>query len=169
MAQFQPCFNYLMTFEDPHRTYGIFPDAGGYAISGINSAAWPTEYQAIAAMQPADRPSSVSTFYAIHFYNPLQIGGIDSQDVADRVMDMCVNAGGATGIKCLQRAANACGCTVAEDGRMGSQTLEAVNGLDPERILAAYRTARSDYYRAIVKNNPTDEKYLSGWLERATA
>lgn len=171
MSQFASAFTYLMQFEDPKFTYAAAPDAGGMAISGINSKAWPWQYDEIAAMPQESRAAAVQNFYAINFWNPLQIGGIASQDVADRVMDMCVNGGKATGVMCLQRAVNACSGHLAleTDGVIGSLTLEAVNTIEPETMMAAYRSERVKYYEAIVVNIPADDKYLAGWLKRAQA
>jgi lysozyme family protein len=171
VSQFLPAFNYILGWEDSKHEYAIVPDTGGSAISGINSKAWPEQYAEIAKLPQADRGSAVSNFYSVYFWNPIQIGGIASQDVANRVLDMCVNGGRATGVMCLQRAVNACSGHMAleTDGIIGAKTLEAVNAIEPETLLAAYRNARVAYYEAVLQANPSDEEYRADWLKRARA
>ena len=167
MSQFSPALDYVLNFEDEPRSYEPSPDCGGFAIAGVNSIAWPEQYKAIAALPQPERAAAVAMFYQQAFWTPIQIGGIQSQDVANRVLDQSVNGGSETGPLLLQRAANACGCTLAVDGNLGPNTFEAVNGLDPERLLAAFRSARVSHYEAIVTAQPDDERYLVGWLNRA--
>lgn len=167
MSQFSPAFDFLMDSEDSRRQYAIVPDIGGNAISGINSASFPEDYADIASIPQDSRGPAVSDFYQRCFWSPLNAGGLDSQDLANRVLDQAVNGGLNTGAVMLQRAANACGCRLAEDGHIGIMTLEEVNALDSERIIAAYREARCSHYRAIVAAKPEDQKYLAQWLARA--
>lgn len=171
MAQFGDAFSYVMAFEDSRLECAIVPDAppGAHAISGINSAAWSTQYEKIAALPQLERLAAVSAFYQQYFWNALNIGGLESQDLANRVMDEAVNAGLNAGAILLQDAINRCGQTppVAPDGKIGPLTLEAANGIDPERLIAAYRVQRAQRYQNIVARNPSDEVYLAEWLRRA--
>lgn len=167
MAQFAPALDFLLDNEDSRRQYAVVPDAGGYAIAGINSNSWTSDYAAIAAMPQASRGPAVAAFYQTKFWNPLNAGGIDDQDVANRLLDESVNAGLREGVVLLQRAANACGGTLTVDGSIGPMTLEAVNGIDPEKLLAAYRAARVNLYTAILQAHPDDAVYAAQWMARA--
>lgn len=167
MAQFQPALDYVLDWEDPKREYAAVPDVGGQAIAGVNSAAWPVDYPVIAAASGADRIRLVSNFYRYKFWNPIQVGGIQDQDTANRVMDQSVNGGGKTGPRLLQEAANSIGANLIEDGALGPDTLEAVNGIDPDRLLATYRLARTNHYKSIAAAIPADAQYLPEWLKRA--
>ena len=78
--------------------------------------------------------------------------------------DSCVNNGVPRAAKMLQQAVG-----VTQDGQIGPQTLAMVNKQDPRELinkLAAIRIAR---YHIIVQNNPTQAKFLDGWLSRVTA
>lgn len=169
MSQFQPALEYVLNFEDRGRTYAATPDPGGSAIAGVNSAAWLNSYQDIANAQQGQRAALVAAFYQAKFWISLQIGGINDQDVANRVLDMSVNGGPRWGPKILQMAANTLGCTLTVDGQLGPNTFEAVNALDPERLLAAYRMARVAHYQSIAAAKPELAKYLPVWTERAEA
>ena len=169
MSQFQPAYEFVMDNEDAARAYAIVPDVGGFAISGINSASFPEEYADIASVPQSQRGPAVANFYQTKFWTPLNAGGIADQDLANRVLDEAVNAGLQAGAVLLQRAANACGVAPAltVDGQIGPLTLEAVNKLDPQRLLAAYRAARVFRYEAILQSHPDDALYAKQWMARA--
>lgn len=168
MSQFQPdAINFLLNNEDPRHEYASVPDVGGRAISGINSASYPEDYADIASIPQDSRGPAVADFYKRCFWNPLQAGGIESQDVANRLLDQAVNGGLNTGAIMLQRAANDCGCKLTADGHIGPMTLEAVNALDSDRLVTAFRARRAAHYEAIVAENPARSIYLDQWLARA--
>lgn len=169
MSQFSPALEYVMNFEDSQRSYEPSPDPGGEAIAGVNSKAWPVDYAHIASLPQPQRAAAVAAFYLANFWQTLDIGGVNDQDVANRVMDASVNEGPHQGPTLLQKAANLLGCTLTVDGVLGPSTFAAVNALDPESLLAAFRTVRAARYKEIVAANPADEKYLDVWLARAQA
>ena len=157
-----------MESEDPQRKYAEVPDAppGAFAISGINSAAFPSDFAAIEAIPQAQRGPSIKRFYEVHFWNNW-FSQLLSDDLAKRVFDAAVNMGAGTAIRLLQTAANALGGALTVDGGWGTLTLTAANSANPAALIAAFIEAREDHYREIVRNNPADEKYLEEWLARA--
>lgn len=169
MSQFQEAFQYTMLFEDRYREYAVQPDPGGFAISGINSAAFPDEFARIQAIPQSERGPSVEEFYQSKFWTPMKIGGINDQDLANRVFDMGVNGGSVEAVQLLQQAVGALRHPVTVDGHIGPETLQAVDECEHDAILAAYRQQRQDYYKAVVVKNPDKAKYLKGWLRRAIA
>lgn len=166
MAQFNPALNFLLNFEDAPRSYAPSTDNnGGHVIAGINSKSFPQAYMDIASLPVGSRANAVAKFYFSAFWNPMQIGGIESQDLANRVLDMGVNAGPVTSIRLLQRAVNALRTSIAEDGKMGPETLEAVNCCNPDALLASFRSQRDAHY-AKCEASPELHKV---WHERAIA
>ena len=168
MADFQTCYDWMMDNEDARRAYVRVPDAppGAFAISGINSAAFPSDFAAIEAIPQAQRGPSIKRFYEVHFWNNW-FSQLLSDDLAKRVFDAAVNMGAGTAIRLLQTAANALGGALTVDGGWGTLTLTAANSANPAALIAAFIEAREDHYREIVRNNPADEKYLEEWLARA--
>lgn len=77
--------------------------------------------------------------------------------------DACVNNGVSGAAKFLEAAA---GVTV--DGSVGPGALAAVNALDPVSVCNADCDQRAAYYNNIVANNPSQSKYLAGWLRRVS-
>jgi type VI secretion system secreted protein VgrG len=167
MSSYSPALSFTLDWEDPKRLYSVVPDAGGYSVAGINSAAFPKDFAAISSAPQTQRSQMVYDFYLKEFWNPLKVGGILSQALANRVFDEGVNASSYTSIHLLQRAVVSLGQILKEDGVLGPTTIEIVNELDPEKLLAAFKDQRLKYYRSIVDNNPSDSKYLEGWEKRA--
>lgn len=177
MSQFPPFFAYVMGFEDPAHLYRLVTDNnGGGVISGINSKSFPDDFAAIAAKPEGQRPAFVAQFYQAKIWNRLQLGGLTSQDVANRVGDSETNQGAVTASELLQRAINSVHAgSVVEDGVIGPATLEAANQTDPDSLLAAFRVQRLLSYQAVVAHNPEDAIYLGTeqhpgpWWRRAEA
>jgi len=168
MSQFPPALEFTLNWEDPKRKYAVVPDVGGYAIAGVNSHAWPAQYAQIKSLSQDQRPPAVAHFYLAEFWNPMKVGGILNQDVANRVFDAGVNAGPGTAVKLLQKAINALGGdSVTVDGQIGPGTLAAANACDPEALLASYREQRKERYVEIVKVNPGLAGNMPEWLRRA--
>ena len=124
MAQFLTCFAWTMKFEDPRNEYAKVPDAppGAFSISGINSAAWPTEFAQIEAISQAERGPAIEGFYETMFWNAW-LAQLKSPDIAKRVYDAGVNMGLHTAVVTLQAAVNASGGHLEVDGSWGLNTL----------------------------------------------
>ena len=168
MASFDIAYDWMMDNEDARRAYARVSDSppGAFAISGINSAAFPSDFAAIEAIPQSQRGPSIKRFYQLHFWNNW-FSQLLSDDLAKRVFDAAVNMGAGTAIRLLQTAANALGGVLTADGGWGTLTLTAANSANPAALIAAFIEAREDHYREIVRNNPADEKYLEEWLARA--
>lgn len=89
--------------------------------------------------------------------------------------DMAVNSGAGSAIRALQRTINRCLLSrgkppITEDGGFGPQTEAGLGealriaGLLPFGI--AYLAVRREYYLALVKRNPTQQRFIKGWLNR---
>jgi lysozyme family protein len=175
MADFMTAFQWCMQSEDARMTCAVAPDASPagfsgqcYAISGINSGAWPQQYATIAALPQEARLTAVQDFYQQHFWNNWY-AQLVSDDLAKRVFDFGVNGGSGTAVQTLQKAVNALGGSLTVDGGWGPMTLAAVNAADQAAMVQAFIAARVAHYMAIVAGNPGDQKYLKGWLTRAQA
>ena len=162
MASFDVAYEWTMNNEDAQRQYKTVPDAppGAFAISGINSAAFPSEFAAINACPQAQRGPLVKAFYQRHFWNQW-FDQLSLDDLAKRVFDESVNAGPGTSVKMLQGVVG-----VDQDGLWGPGTVNAANAAGQSAV-EAFTFAREQHYRAIVEKNPADQKYLANWLARA--
>jgi len=175
MADWNTAYNWMMDFEDTPRACKQVPDAcpNGvegpcFAISGINSAVWPTEFAAIAALAQADREPSVQQFYQDHFWNKWY-AQLDADELCKRVFDFAVNGGSGASVRCLQQAVNAISgaAPIAEDGGWGPATVGAANAADPTALVTSFKAKRVANYQTIVNQNPAKAKYLTAWTARA--
>ena len=170
MADFATCYAWMMGNEDgpPPWRYKQVIDTGGQAISGINSAAFPDHFAAIAAIPQAERGPAVQAFYEAEFWNQW-FEKLNDDELAKRVFDAAVNMGPGTAVKILQKAAQ---CPV--DGHWGPQTVNAANAAG-EALVPAFKAQRLAHYEGIVAANPANAIYLGTeanpgpWWRRAVA
>ena len=166
MANFDVCLNWVLDFEDAARQYKTVADTGGQAISGINSAAFPSEFAAINSCPQAQRGPLVQAFYQRNFWNQWYVQLADD-GIAKRVLDMAVNGGAVTAVKLLQGSLG-----IHADGLFGPLTVTETNAY-PD-IVGTYKAARLEHYKAIVQKHPEYAKYLGTeqtpgmWWIRAT-
>lgn len=105
------------------------------------------------------------TLYRTYWWERYGYDRIRDQALATKVLDLSVNMGAKASHRCLQCAVRAViGLCLVEDGVLGPQTLTAVNTLNRDALLAAYRSEAAGYYRSL--HQPHFEK---GWLNRAYA
>ena len=113
-------------------------------------------------------------FYRKDFWDKLKLDALKSQAVACRVFDMAVNMGPKGAVKIAQRAFNGLLDGVEGepeklkvDGKLGPKTREALDSIDPFEMMDSLRQFHAEFYRALVKKNPTLKVFLTGWLRRA--
>lgn len=75
--------------------------------------------------------------------------------------DCAVNMGVGRAAKFLQQAVGA-----VQDGIIGPKTIDAVNCTNPAVVIEKYAAAREARYNGIVAANPSQAKFLNGWLRR---
>lgn len=96
--------------------------------------------------------------------------------IGEMLFDQGVNGGNHAAKVMLQRAVNVCLASdgqalIGVDGAIGPETERAIETIDREiglpLLVLAYRDQVRQRYRAIVRRNPSQEKFLKGWLARA--
>lgn len=112
-------------------------------------------------------PGTAEPFYRQYFWDQYGCGQIDDESLAIRVFTLYVNARPSDAGHVFQRALRSCGVSVMQDGVLGPKTRSAINGCNPTRYLAAVRSEQAGLYRLIVAHDPTQQKFLTGWLNRA--
>lgn len=171
MAQFVPALNFLLDREDPTRSYQVTRDNKGLVCAGVNSEAWPEDFEKIADAPLSARPELVANFYLARYWSALRLTAVTAQDVATRILSAAVNVGAIQAVKLLQRAINTLQTVhVAEDGVIGPKTIEAANSNPPAALLSAFRDEWVTYYEMLAAKNPDAYgRYLDGWKARAMA
>lgn len=99
--------------------------------------------------------------------------------IGEMLFDQAVNGGAGAACKLLQKAINACSAHLSDvprltvDGVIGAKTRLAMMavidhpGLGMRALAEAYREAARLRYRAIAAADPTQKRFLNGWLSRA--
>ena len=77
------------------------------------------------------------------------------------MFDGAVNHGQGNGRRLVQRALG-----VEPDGAIGPVTLGAANNCDVNFFLSQYLSYRAEFYCDITKSDPSQNKFLRGWLRR---
>lgn len=111
--------------------------------------------------------SNVMDFYYDNFYAPMKIDRIENILISGHLLCHGVNAGIKTSVKLLQKAINiACNIQISVDGVIGNTTLKYVNSDKQNDIAKAFIEQRNQYYRNLISKNPSQRKFLNGWLNR---
>jgi lysozyme family protein len=157
--KFLKAFKYVMFYEigyvnDPK-------DSGGETKHGISKRSYP--HLNIKELTHAQ----AKQIYFVDFWTKAKCEQINDDNLAVKLFDLCVNMGISQAVRLIQRALRAAGCPVTEDGLIGSATLAAVNKVDPTDLLAALKSEAAGYYRLITSANPSQKRFIQGWLSRA--
>jgi lysozyme family protein len=136
-------------------------DAGGETKYGISKRSYP--YLDIKKLTQ----DQARQIYFVDFWLKGKYESINDENVALKVFDLAVNVGIPQANKLLQRALRSTGISITEDGIIGPVTLKAINGADSTDLLAALKSEAAGYYRTIANTNPSQQRFITGWLNRA--
>lgn len=114
--------------------------------------------------------------YLKHFWQALDCESWP-EPIGEMLFDQGVNGGNHAARKLLQRAINMClartgHAMIDVDGRLGQHTRAALDKvlacprLGMGALVEAFREAVRDRYRAIVRRDPRQRRFLRGWLAR---
>lgn len=139
-------------------------DHGGATMKGITQSTYDA-YRKSLGLRPTFirdiTEAEIDDIYHQLYWVPVRGDDLPA-DIRLPLFDFAVNAGPTRAIAHLQRILG-----VEVDGAIGPHTLAAVQSASGlrEKLLAD----REGYYRAIVEHDPTQEKFLKGWLNRVAA
>ena len=104
-----------------------------------------------------------------YYYSP----GINKLpvEIQEFIFDCAVNHGPSRAIKFVQRVCNQAGVlpTLVVDGALGDKSVKAARWAQNEMhqvFLEALIEERANFYKLIVANNPSQEVFIKGWLNR---
>ncbi len=168
MANFKLFFPTLMQHEGGSKLTNTKGDNGGWTKWGITLAVWlkagsdedgdgdiDLEDLKLSDINDAERIAKK------RFWDPLLGDSINSQSIAEFLFDWGYNAGPSVPVKKVQALVGA-----VVDGDMGPKTIALINKQDAKTLFDKLKKSREAFYRAIVANNPTQAKFLRGWLNR---
>lgn len=95
------------------------------------------------------------------YWDKIKGDDIHSQSIAEFLFDWAYNSGVGTAGRKVQKILG-----IATDGIIGTGTINAINNADASTLFTQLKAEREAFYRSIVHNNPGQEKFLKGWLNR---
>lgn len=157
--KFEKAFEYVIQNEGGY----VFDknDPGGETKFGISKRSYPALNIKDLTLEDAKK------IYYRDFWQKGKFEEISDDLIVMQLFDLSVNLGIRVAVIVLQRALRSVGKTVQEDGLMGPETLLATLNSDPHCLLASIKSEAAGYYRQIAAKNPSQQKFLKGWLNRA--
>ena len=154
-----------ITFETGGRKDGAYTetpgDKGGATKWGISLKSFPgLNIKALTYKDAVD-------IYFKHYYSPLYDFIVD-EPIAFKLFDMGVLTGPRTATKLLQKAVIDSGYTIKADGLFGPITLTAINvsNFYKKNLYELFLKRLQGHMKYLVFKNPTNYKFLKGWLIR---
>ncbi len=167
MANFEPISQWLLYQEDDHKTPGKIENLGdgaGLTRLGITSNNFgnvvPSTFFTVMPFKEAVK--SAKDFYRSQEWHHLRGDDIQSDELAACLLSFAVNKSVPTATKKLQQILG-----LDDDGVLGQQTLAEANSKEPKALVIMFRAAWISYYHHIVDVNPSNQRFLQGWLNRA--
>lgn len=145
---------------------GTNPKACGY-VNDPNDAGGETKYGIAKNANPSidiahlDWQGAKAIYYSHYWLN----GKCDKMNgrIAALHFDSCIQHSTVQAALFLQRAIG-----VTDDGSIGPATLSVLNSKDPIAVCNSICDQRNTFYNELVAKNPSQSKYLSGWLRRVS-
>lgn len=166
MADFNKALVYTLVneggFSDDSNDFG---GATNFGITREDFSRWlrrPATVQDVKKMTESD----AEQIYYSWYFTPLNILNVVSQGITTSIFDMGVNLGLHSSAAIAQTALNTLGFNLIADGSIGPVTLSALNLVNPNAFIRDFHDLVRDHYSTIVANDPTQEVFLKGWMNR---
>lgn len=98
------------------------------------------------------------------YWDACRADRIESQSVANAIVDWAWNSGTTTAAKEVQKVLG-----VEADGIIGNITLAAINSWSPLPLFGQIQQARIAYLQRICNSRPANNKFMRGWLNRVNS
>ncbi len=157
MRDFNKAFAFVMKNEGGYSNDAS--DAGGETKFGISKRSYPDIDIAHLTEEQA------TEIYERDFWAPY---ASFPDRIATKVFDLAVNMGHRQAVLILQRVLRCCGAlNVKDDGILGPVTRSAVQVAHQDLLMVALRSEAAGVYRLLAAKNPSQQKFLNGWLKRS--
>jgi lysozyme family protein len=160
VADFRPAVEKVLKYEGGY--VNNRNDYGGETNFGISKRQYPN-----LDIKALDLETAIGIYYRDYWCKFLG-DEINSQAVAEELMDTAVNMGWNRAGAFLQEALNLLtGSELLVDGLVGPKTIDAMNGYKCSAALVKVLNGlQFERYRDIVEKNPTQREFLRSWLAR---
>lgn len=145
-------------------------DRGGLTRFGL-TAKWHPELVQSGFFQTNrdDALAIAEQTYSAEYIPHLALTLVNRTAVAIALLSFAVVAGAGESVLLLQRTLTAMGAAVTVDGSAGPQTVAALNAAEPLTLVGALVASQRRYFASLTTKDPSQQKWLNGWNNRATA
>lgn len=151
---FDVAFNWVMLAEGGYSNDRA--DKGGETLYGLSRRSYPNlDFSTLTIAKS-------KMIYHRDFWRAIKGDQLPSI-VAIALFDAAVNHGVRSAVEMLQRAVKA-----KPDGIIGSKTIARCNETNHTNLVALFLARRCRRYARIVINDPTQNRFLLGWMNRIT-
>lgn len=154
--RFEEIYQHTLKWEGGEKLHKVSGDSGGWTKYGIAYNYNKKHFKDLEDFEEMSYERACEITFD-NYAQPLHLILLP-RDSQAMLFDMAFNLGVKRAVILTQRALN-----IKDDGIIGKQTKEALKGLNQTDLYEQ----RVKYYNTIVENNPTQEKFLKGWLNRA--
>jgi lysozyme family protein len=173
MANFDPIKDQIIPIEGDY--VWDHDDLGGETKYGISKRSYPDLDIKKLTLDDA------CAIYKRDFWDVMRLSEVNDQKIAENIFWFGVNSGTIESIKILQHILNEDKYSILnEDGICGTKTLQSlisfisqngifergINSIICKILLNSLKLEQISYYVNIVKNKPSQNKFLLGWINR---
>jgi lysozyme family protein len=131
-----------------------------YGVAEFSHPSLPANFY---TCDPATALLQAKAIYKSEYWDRFYGDQILDDGVASCLLSFSINDGTGREIMILQQVLG----FNQRDGIMGPVTLAATNKMNPTTLAAQLRQAQAQFYQMLVAKQPTDQRFLAGWLKRA--
>ncbi|MBW2130155.1 MAG: N-acetylmuramidase [Deltaproteobacteria bacterium] len=165
MADFNSAFEKMIKNEGGYVLHRVSGDRGGATYAGIarnyhpNWNGW--ELIDKNDLENPQLTQMVRDFYKDNFWDKIKGDDLTKQRIAESLFDFSVNAGVRTASKLAQIVVGA-----TPDGVIGPKSIAKLNEAGEETFVTKYALAKVARYAEICNRDPSQKKFLLGWINR---
>jgi len=166
MANFDPYFPNILKFEGTVYENDS-TDTGGCTHFGLildDVKTFFNKPNATCEDVKALTKDDAKAMYKKMYWDKFKADEIKNQSLAEYIVDGAINQGVGTITNYIQQILG-----LEADGIFGSKTLAGVNSHDGADLYSKLKQKRIDKYNRIVENNPSQVKFIKGWMNRVNA
>lgn len=146
-------------------------DRGGKTKYGITAPFLEDYKNAITWDEAPNSVQDITRRQAVQMYHALwqkeQLDGIGNESIARALFDYTVHSSARKVIGRMQHLLNTrFGAHLPEDGKMGAQTISAINRQDAEALFDSLQAERRSYLKTFINENPDQKEFENGWMQR---
>ena len=178
-AKFHAAIRVILRHEGGFQLTNDPVDRGGRTFGGISERAWPNDElwdmynqyddegrtNRVLYEEMTDR---VKVIYYKGYWEPVLSCVLNPETVSWRVLTMMLSEAVVSGCGTMTKMVQeSCHCAI--DGHSGPKTRQAFDDIATDVFIKNFTYLRIQRFRKIVERDPSQERFIRGWINRASA